>query len=39
MDGRIMNLHVRHLWIAFIVAAVLLLAATIAIGLRAAGSF
>lgn len=30
-----MNLHIRHLWIALIVAAVLLLVATIAIGVRA----
>lgn len=30
-----MNWHVRHLWIALAVAAVLLLVATIAIGIRA----
>jgi hypothetical protein len=30
-----MILHVRHLWIALLVAAVLLLVATIAIGVRA----
>jgi hypothetical protein len=30
-----MKWHVRHLWMALIVAAVLLLVATIAIGIRA----
>jgi hypothetical protein len=29
-----MKLHMRHLWIVLIVAAVLLLIATIAVGLR-----
>jgi len=31
-----MKLHIRHFWIALIVAALLLLIATIAVGLKAA---